>query len=168
METIILVDSNDKEIGTGEKLEVHQKGVLHRAFSVNIINSKGELLLQQRAGKKYHSGGQWTNACCSHPRAGETLDTAIHRRLKEEMGFDTDLKELFTMIYKASFSNGLTEHEFLHVYLGQWDGKVIPHPEEADGMKWVGIHQLKKEMEKNPESFTPWFRIFLPRLLLLL
>ena len=164
METIILVDSKDKEIGTGEKLEVHQKGLLHRAFSVNIINRKGEFLLQQRAKIKYHSGGLWTNACCSHPHAGETLETAIHRRLKEEMGFDTDLKELFTMIFRAAFSNGLTEHEFLHVYIGQWNGKVIPNPEEADDYRWIGIDELKKEIEADPDSFTPWFRLFFPRL----
>src|SRR5215468_430433 len=116
MEQVILVNELDEEIGTMEKLSAHEQGVLHRAISVFIFNEKGEMLLQQRASRKYHSGGLWTNACCSHPHPGEATHAAALRRLKEEMGFETSLKKAFDFVYKTSFDNGLTEHEFDHVF----------------------------------------------------
>src|SRR4030042_2763439 len=126
MEKIILVDENDREIGTEEKLKTHEQGKLHRAFSIFVFNSKGELLLQRRAKGKYHSGGLWTNTCCSHPREGEKLEEAVHRRLKQEMGLDCPLKEAFSFIYKVRFENGLFEHELDHVFIGRVDGKPVP------------------------------------------
>lgn len=163
MEKIILVDRNDREIGTGEKLDVHRAGRLHRAFSIFAFNSKGELLIQKRAKGKYHSGGLWTNTCCSHPRAGERLEDAVHRRLKHEMGFDCPLKEAFSFIYKVKFDNGLYEHELDHVFIGKFEGKPKPNPEEADEWKWVPMDELKKDVKKNPSNYTYWFRIAIER-----
>lgn len=165
MEKIILVDEKDREIGTGEKMKVHEEGKLHRAFSVFVFNSKGETLLQRRAEAKYHSGGLWTNTCCSHPRAGEALEKAIHRRLKEEMGFDVSLKEIFSFVYKVRFGNGLTENELDHVFVGKFDGKPVPNPEEAGGWKWISLDELKKDLEKNPGSYTYWLKVALDRLI---
>jgi len=165
MEKIILVDENDREMGSGEKLKVHEEGKLHRAFSIFVFNSKGELLLQRRAASKYHCGGLWTNTVCSHPRVGESLDKAVHRRLKEEMGFDVPLKEVFSFIYKVRFGNGLTEHELDHVFFGQYDSEPRPNPEETDGWKWVSLGELKKNVKKNPDSYTYWFRVSLDRVI---
>jgi len=162
---IILVDRNDREIGYEEKMKPHFEGRLHRAFSVFVFNSDGKMLLQKRAKSKYHSGGLWTNTCCSHPRKGEKTDGAAHRRLSEEMGFDCPLEERFTFIYKAKLDRGLTEHEFDHVFTGTYDGEVKPNPEEADGYDWVSIADLKDGMKKNPQNYTVWFKIALPKLL---
>ncbi len=163
MEKIILVDEFDNEIGTMEKMEAHRKGVLHRAFSVLLFNSQGELLLQKRAKNKYHSGGLWTNTCCSHPRPGELTETAAHRRLQEEMGFDTDLEEIFHFIYQAPFDNGLTEHEFDHVFAGEFDGRVEPDPEEVSEYQYLHLYKIAQMVKQNPEAFTPWFLLALPR-----
>lgn len=158
-EEVILVDSNDKEIGAGEKLKTHQQGKLHRSFSIFVFNSNDELLLQKRAQAKYHCAGLWTNTCCSHPRPGEPIEEAVHRRLKEEMGFDCELKEVFSFTYKAEFDNGLIENEYDHVFTGRFDGEPILNPKEADDWKWVGVEELKKDIKENPSKYTPWLRI---------
>jgi len=165
MEKIILVDKKDRKVGTGEKLEIHKSGKLHRAFSIFIFNRKGELLLQKRAKGKYHSGGLWSNTCCSHPRAGEELGEAVHRRLKEEMGFDCPVKEAFSFIYKVKFGNGLYEHELDHVFIGSYDGEPKPDPEEAEEWKWVSLKELKKDIQKNPGNYTCWLRVSLDRVI---
>jgi len=162
---IIIVDENDRELGSMDKMEAHRLGVLHRAFSIFIFNKAGEMLLQQRAEKKYHSGGLWANACCSHPVPGEETGTAVHRRLVEEMGFDTKLEKVFDFTYKASFDNGLTEHEFDHVYAGEYSGPVLFNTNEVQAVEYVSIEDLKKLIEKNPERFTAWFLIAFPRML---
>lgn len=158
-EKIILVDKNDREIGSGEKLKAHKEGKLHRAFSIFIFNSKKELMLQQRAKTKYHSGGLWTNTCCSHPGAGEKIESAAHRRLREEMGFDCEMKEIFSFIYKAKLDHGLWEHEFDHVFIGKFDGEPKINSEEADNWKWIDFGELKKDILENPENYTVWFKI---------
>lgn len=163
-EQIILVDENDIQIGAMEKLEAHKKGLLHRAFSILIKNSKGEIMLQKRAIGKYHSGGLWTNTCCSHPRVGEGLATATHRRLKEEMGFDCELKEITTFTYHASLDHGLQENEFLHVYAGEHNDDPIVNPEEADDWKWMSLSKLKKDVAKHPYNYTSWFKIVLKKM----
>jgi len=160
-ETVILVDKDDSEIGLEEKMKAHEQGKLHRAFSVFIFNSKGEMMLQQRADKKYHSGGLWTNACCSHPRAREEVEQAAHRRLKEEMGFDCDIKKIFDFIYKANLDHGLTEHELDHVFIGSYNGEVNLNSDEAKGYKWISVEDLKIDMQKNPTMYTEWFKIAL-------
>ena len=158
-EHVILVDTNDNEIGIEEKIEAHKSRKLHRAFSIFILNSQNEMLLQQRANNKYHSGGLWTNTCCSHPRQGEEIEQAAHRRLKEEMGFDCNLKKAFHFIYKAELDNGLVENEFDHVFIGNYKGKVNPDPNEVNDYKWVNINSLKVDVNKHPESYTEWFKI---------
>ncbi|NOZ82014.1 MAG: isopentenyl-diphosphate Delta-isomerase [Candidatus Micrarchaeota archaeon] len=165
MELVVLVDENDREIGTEEKLKAHREKKLHRAFSIFIFDSKGRLLLQKRADSKYHCGGLWTNTCCSHPRPGESVMEAARRRLREEMGFECDLEILFPFIYKADFENGLTEYEYDYVLIGRYEGKIDPNPEEADGWAWFTPEEVKKEMERSPEKFTPWFRIAFPRVI---
>ncbi|MAG15991.1 isopentenyl-diphosphate delta-isomerase [Candidatus Woesearchaeota archaeon] len=159
MEEVILVDENDKQIGTAEKLQAHKDGKLHRAFSVFVFNSEGKLLLQQRAKSKYHSPGLWTNTVCSHPRLGESVEQAAHRRLKEEMGFDCELKEAFTFTYKTKFDNGLTENEFDHVLIGNYDGNPTSNPEEVESWKWVEMEELKKDIQANPENYSYWLRV---------
>lgn len=158
-EMVILVDENDQPIGTMEKIEAHEKAVLHRAFSVFIINQKGEIMLQQRASHKYHSPLLWTNTCCSHQRVGETNLEAGKRRLQEEMGFEVSLKELFHFIYKAPFDNGLTEHELDHVMIGYYNGEPNINSEEVESWKWMGIEDIRKDMTENPEIYTVWFKI---------
>ncbi|MCP4600019.1 MAG: isopentenyl-diphosphate Delta-isomerase [Proteobacteria bacterium] len=158
-ETLILVDEHDNQVGTGEKMEVHRKGILHRCFSIFIFNSADQMLLQKRAISKYHSGGLWTNSCCSHPRNSEELEEAIHRRLIEEMGFDCEMKEIFTFIYKAELDHGLTEHEYDHVYIGRYDDKITPNPEEADGYEWEEVEKIEKEIKRSPDHYTVWFKI---------
>lgn len=155
---IILVDENNAETGTGEKMDVHKKGLLHRAFSVLVFNIHKELLLQQRALSKYHSPGLWTNTCCSHPFPGEESLDAAHRRLVEEMGFDCELEWEFNFIYKAEFNNGLTEYEFDQVYIGKYDGIPVINPEEVENYKWVSLPWLKREISENPDQFTVWFK----------
>lgn len=165
MEKIILVDKKDREIGAEEKLKVHKSGKLHRAFSIFVFNRKGELLLQKRARGKYHSGGLWTNTCCSHSKAGEPLEKAVHRRLKEEMGFDCPLKEVFSFIYKVKFDNGLYEHELDHVFIGRYQRNPVPNPEEYEECKWVSLKELKKDIQKNPGNYTYWLRVSLDRVI---
>lgn len=158
-EQVILVDRNDNEIGLMAKMEAHEKGVLHRAFSVFVFNQHGEMMLQRRALSKYHSPGLWSNTCCSHPRKGETALEAAHRRTVEEMGFDCEMNKAFSFIYKADFDNGLTEHEFDHVIIGKYDKEPVINPEEVDSWKWIKLDELKKDMNENPEKYTVWFRI---------
>ncbi|GGD43896.1 isopentenyl-diphosphate Delta-isomerase [Muriicola marianensis] len=158
-EKVILVNERDEQVGTMPKMEAHEKAVLHRAFSVFIMNSKGETMLQQRAAHKYHSPLLWTNTCCSHQRVGESNIEAGKRRLQEEMGFETDLKELFSFIYKAPFDNGLTEHELDHVMIGQYEGDPRINREEVASWKWMNPEDIKADMEKSPETYTAWFRI---------
>ena len=161
---VILVDENDRPTGTMEKIEVHKKAILHRAFSVFIFNDKCEMLLQKRASKKYHSGGLWTNSCCSHPQPGEDTMAAANKRLQEEMGFSTSLTKAFTFIYKASFENGLTEYEYDHVFVGSFNGLIKPNPDEVDDYCYQPLDQLKQSLKTHPHHFTEWFKIALPKL----
>ena len=158
-ENVILVDSNDNQIGLMPKLEAHEKAVLHRAFSVFILNDKNELMLQQRAHHKYHSPLLWTNTCCSHQRDGQTNIGAGSRRLFEEMGFQAELKELFHFIYKAPFDNGLTEHELDHVMIGYCNEAPNINSEEVESWKWMGIDEVRNDIQNNPEIYTVWFKI---------
>lgn len=158
-EQVILVDEQDNPIGLMEKIEAHEKALLHRAFSVFIFNDKGELMLQQRAAEKYHSPLLWTNTCCSHQRDGETSLEAGKRRLQEEMGFVCELEEVFWFIYKAPFDNGLTEHELDHVMVGKFEKEPIINKEEVEAYKWMPLEDVKNDIEKQPEIYTEWFKI---------
>lgn len=158
-EKVILVDEEDNPIGLMEKLEAHQKALLHRAFSVFILNDKGEIMLQQRAANKYHSPNLWTNTCCSHPREGETTIEAGKRRLQEEMGFVTELSEVLSFIYKAPFDNGLTEHEYDHVLVGYSDAQPQINSEEVASWKWLSLEAIKEDILQTPEQYTAWFKI---------
>lgn len=158
-EQVILVNEKDEQIGLMPKLEAHQKAKLHRAFSVFVLNDKKQLMLQQRAKCKYHSPLLWTNTCCSHQREGESNIEAGNRRLFEEMGFKTELKELFSFIYKAPFDNGLTEHEFDHVMIGYYNDNPIINVDEVENWKWVGIDFIKNDLKDNPDNYTVWFKI---------
>lgn len=158
-EQVILVNEQDEPIGLMNKMEAHEKAVLHRAFSVFILNDKNEVMLQQRAHHKYHSPLLWTNTCCSHQRAGETNIKAGKRRLFEEMGFQTELKELFHFIYKAPFDNGLTEHELDHVMIGYYNDAPVINPDEVEHWKWMSIEAIKEDMKQHPETYTVWFKI---------
>lgn len=157
-EKVILVDDKDREIGEEEKIKAHRTGKLHRAFSVFIFNSKNELLLQKRAKTKYHSGGLWTNTCCGHPRPGEETKKAAQRRLKEETGIACPLKKIFAFKYRIEFKNGLTENEFDHVFIGFSDKEPKQNPKEFSDLKWLNLRQIKKEIKKDPHSFTYWFK----------
>ena len=159
MEQVILVDEQDNPIGLMEKQAAHVEPHLHRAFSVFVFNSKGELLLQQRALSKYHSPGLWTNTCCSHPRDGETLEEATSRRLMEEMGIACALHEVYTFIYKAYVGEGLTEHEFDHVFIGQSDDLPNINCDEVEAWKYMSLDDLKADIEHHPEHYTEWFKI---------
>lgn len=159
MEYVILVDGQDKETGTMEKLQAHLDGRLHRAVSVFLFNSKGELLLQQRARSKYHSANLWTNTCCSHPRPGESVYDAANRRLYEEMGMACELKEVFRFIYKAHLDNNLTEYEFDHVFVGTSDNVPDPDNSEVAAWRYISIDVLITEITDHPERFTEWFKI---------
>ena len=165
MPNVILVDQNDNPIGQMEKLEAHKKAKLHRAISIFIFNDKGELMLQQREKSKYHSGGRWTNTVCSHPMPGEETIEAAHRRLQEEMGFDTDLKKLFSFSYKKEFENGLTENEYDHVILGHYNDNPIPNPEEVETWEWASVDNISEDIKNNPEKFTYWFKIAFPKII---
>ncbi len=158
-EQVILVNKKDEQIGLMPKLEAHEKALLHRAFSVFIFNDKGELLLQQRASHKYHSPNQWTNTCCSHQREGETNIEAGKRRLFEEMGFSTNLKEVFHFIYKAPFNNGLTEHELDHVLIGTYNENPNFNKDEVANFCWMNLDDIKLDIEQNPNKYTVWFKI---------
>ena len=161
---VILVDENDVPTGSMEKMEAHQKAMLHRAFSIFIFNYKGEMLLQKRAGNKYHSPSLWTNACCSHPAPGQNTLQAATKRLKEEMGFTTTLEKVFDFIYKASFDNGLTEHEFDHVFIGTCNEAIIPDKEEVSDYCYQTPEQIKNSLQSHPEKYTEWFKIAFPKL----
>jgi isopentenyl-diphosphate delta-isomerase len=161
-EEVILVDKDDNPVGAMEKMEAHRKAVLHRAFSVFIFNGKGEMLLQQRAPQKYHSAGQWTNTCCSHPRPGEDTRQAALRRLQEEMGFTTILEKLFDFTYKAEFENGLTEFEFDHVFTGIYDGDINPDPAEVGDHCFKTLDEIGVDLAAQPEKYTPWFHLAFP------
>ena len=163
-EYLILVDENDTETGHMEKMEAHEKGLLHRAFSVVIYNSQGHMLLQQRAAGKYHSPLLWTNACCGHPRPGETTLAAATRRLQEENGFTTPLEEKLVFHYTATFTNGLIENEIDHVFTGVYDGDIPFNPAEAAAVRYVPVEQLKQEIAQHPDSFTVWFKILMGKL----
>ncbi len=158
-EKVILVNEKDEPIGLMEKMEAHQKALLHRAFSVFVFNDKNEVLLQKRAANKYHSPGLWTNTCCSHPREGETVLEAGKRRLQEEMGFQTSLKETTSFIYKAPFDNGLTEHEYDHVLVGHYKGEPQINLAEVADWKWITLTDLQLDIKEHPESYTAWFKI---------
>jgi isopentenyl-diphosphate Delta-isomerase len=164
LQQVILVDEQDAPIGVMEKMEAHEKGVLHRAFSIFIFNKSGEMLLQQRADTKYHSAGLWTNACCSHPQPGEETLAAAHRRLKEEMGFDTELTKAFDFVYKSSFENGLTEYEFDHVFVGKYDEAIDFNKEEVKAVVYKSIEEIKKELEEASDRYTAWFHLAFPRI----
>lgn len=156
---VILVDTQDRETGVMEKLEAHQKALLHRAFSVFIFNTHGQLLLQQRHADKYHCGGLWTNTCCSHPQPGEATQTAAERRLKEELGFTTPLTDKGHFIYRAEFDNGLTEHELDHVFIGNSDRTTFSFdPQEIATVKWVNVSELQRELAQHPQNYTPWLQ----------
>ena len=158
-EFVVLVDQDDQKLGLMEKQQAHVAGLLHRAFSVFVFNSNGELMIQQRAASKYHSPTLWTNTCCSHPRDNETYEQAAHRRLQEEMGFDCDLEFKFSFIYKAHLDNNLTEHELDHVFIGTFDEEPQLNPDEVMAYRWVDLMDLKKDIEKNPQNYTAWFKI---------
>lgn len=158
-ERVILVNENDEQIGLMPKMEAHERALLHRAFSVFVFNKNNELMLQQRAAHKYHSPLLWANTCCSHQRDGETNIEAGKRRLQEEMGFVTDLKNTISFIYKAPFDNGLTEHEFDHILVGDYDGAPTINPEEVAAWKWMSLENIKKDIIEYPEHYTAWFKI---------
>lgn len=158
-ELVVLVDENDKKLGLMPKMEAHEKAVLHRAFSVFIFNKDGDLMLQQRAAHKYHSPLLWTNTCCSHQRDGEANLEAGKRRLFEEMGFNADLKEVFSFVYKAPFDNGLTEHELDHVMVGYYENEPKINKDEVEAYRWMALEDVRTDIEKNPHIYTAWFKI---------
>lgn len=161
---VILVDEQDNQIGTAEKLEVHQQGWrLHRAFSVFVFNEQWQTMLQRRAASKYHCPGLWTNTCCSHPRPGETSLAWASRRLYEEMWFTCPLEEKFSFLYRAEFTNGLTEHEFDHVFVGHYASDPVLNPAEADDWRWISLSELQKEIAAHPDAFTPWLQIIVQK-----
>ena len=161
---LVLVDENDQPVGLMEKMEAHRKALLHRAFSVFLFNKKGDMLLQRRALKKYHSGGLWTNTCCSHPFPHETPQEAAKRRIREELGFDADATPAFHFIYKAALDNDLTEYEYDHVLLGQYDGPVFPNEDEVGDYCYQSMGELKQNLSSHPDKYTAWFRIAFPLL----
>lgn len=163
-EMVVLVNEKDEPLGIMEKIEAHRKAALHRAFSVFIFNEKGEMLLQKRAAKKYHSGGLWTNACCSHPRPGEETVDAAQRRLFQEMGFTTSLKKIFDFIYKAEVDNGLTEFELDHVLAGEFNGAISPDPEEVSNFCYKSLQDIRQSLRSHPQKYTAWFQIAFPKM----
>jgi isopentenyl-diphosphate Delta-isomerase len=164
VQEVILVNEKDEQVGTMEKMEAHEKALLHRAFSVFIFNSDGEMLLQQRALTKYHSGGLWTNTCCSHPQPGEETIRAAGRRLQEEMGFVTPITKVFDFVYKAEFDNGLTEHEFDHVFTGAYEGEIKMNKEEVSDYSYMSIASIAKSLQTHPQKFTAWFHLAFPEI----
>jgi isopentenyl-diphosphate delta-isomerase len=158
IEHVILVDESDNPVGTMEKLEAHEKGILHRAFSILLVNSRGDWLLQKRAWKKYHSAGLWTNTCCSHPRPGETMEQATGRKLEQEMGIRAALTLAYKFIYKAPL-NGLIEHELDYVFTGVSDAVPEVNKDEVEDWKYASLTEIHREMQSHPERFTPWFKL---------
>lgn len=157
-EMLVLVDENDHPVGAAEKIQVHREGWLHRAFSIFIFDSQGRLLLQQRAPSKYHSAGLWSNACCGHPRVGEKLGDAVHRRLTEELGFDCRLQETFSLIYREQVAPDLIEHEYDHVFVGSFEGLPAHNPIEVERCKWLTLPSLMEQIGSHPHAFTTWFK----------
>jgi isopentenyl-diphosphate delta-isomerase len=162
---VILVDESDQEIGSEEKLEAHRQGKLHRAFSIFVFNPEGQVLLQKRSTKKYHSDGLWTNTCCSHPRPGEPMEKEIQRKLEQEMGFECDLQWIFNFTYKVEFQNQLIEHEIDHVFIGRYDGSPKPNPEEVDDWKWMDLEALINDLKTNPETYSYWLKMCIDQVL---
>ncbi len=162
---VILVDEKDNPVGVAEKMEAHQKGMLHRAFSIFIFNSKGEMLLQQRALKKYHSAGLWSNTCCSHPAPGEDIVAAAQKRLKEEMGFETPVKKIFDFIYNAEFANGLIEYEFDHVFAGEYDGTIEFNTNEVNDHCYKATAEIVEALQDHPQQYTVWFQLAFPKVM---
>ena len=161
-EQVVLISENDEVLGLMDKMQAHENGLLHRAFSVFLFNEKGEVLLQKRAAEKYHSPNQWTNAVCSHPREGETYLEGAQRRLKEELGIEAmELTPKFHFIYKADVGGNLWEHELDHVFTGNYDGNFSLNDEEVSEIRYITMEALDAEMESNPENFTEWFKIIL-------
>lgn len=158
-ENVILVDKNDTQIGLMSKLDAHKKGILHRAFSVFVLNNNNEIMLQKRAYNKYHSGGLWTNTCCSHQREGENSIEAGKRRLLEEMGFETELKIITSFIYKVEFENGLTEHEFDYLLIGKYLKSPVINKQEVADWKWMKVELIADDIKLNPNNYTSWFKI---------
>ena len=164
-EHVVLVDTDDNDLGTMEKMKAHETGSLHRAFSAFVFNSKGQLLLQRRAYTKYHSRGQWTNTCCSHPRLGELIEEAASRRLREEMGITCAFKAQFSFIYHAPMEDGLSEHELDHVLYGHTDDVPQPNPQEVAEWRYATLDEIREELESHPEVFTAWFKLCFERVL---
>lgn len=161
MEHVILVDERDDAIGTMEKIEAHEKGLLHRAFSILLFNSKGEFLLQKRSKKKYHSGGLWTNTCCSHPQPDEQIEEATRRKLKQEMGIEVKTEFAYKFIYKTNLDKNLIEHECDHVYTGIFDGQPVINNDEVEDWKFIDLKSLQKDVHQNPEDYTYWFKLII-------
>ena len=161
-EKVILVNENDEPRGAMDKQEAHMTGILHRAFSVFIFNTRGEMLLQQRALGKYHSGGLWTNTCCSHPQPEEVTIDAAKRRLKEEMGIEAEIEKIFDFVYKVEFENGLTEHEFDHVYAGEYEGRIEANPAEVKDFCYKDMNAIKESLQSHPQKYTAWFSLAFP------
>ncbi len=158
-EQVILVDERDREVGAGEKLRAHRDGALHRAFSVFVFDGAGRLLLQKRARGKYHSGGLWSNTACGHPRPGEPTDAAARRRLREEMGFDCELREVFDFIYRAELDGALVEHEYDHVFVGTHDAAPAPDPTEVEEWRWVSMSELREGLMEEPQRYSFWLKV---------
>lgn len=161
-ERVIIVDEEDQLIGFEEKLKAHKEGKRHRAFSLYILNSKGELLLQKRAQEKYHSGGLWTNSCCGHPRPAESVEHAVHRRLEEENGMRSRIRKILTTTYTITLDNGLIENEVLHIFIGNTDQEPALNPQEAQDYKYISINDLEKDIKDNPQRYTAWLKIVFP------
>lgn len=166
MTEVILVDEFDVEVGSMEKLKAHREGILHRAFSIFIFNNKGEMLLQKRANNKYHNPGLWTNTCCSHPLPNENILAAANRRLKEEMGFCTKIEKIFHFTYKAKFENGLTEYEFDHVFIGEYNGTISANQNEVSDFCYMDIDKISNNIKNHPDKFTAWFKIAFDKVIL--
>lgn len=162
-EQLILVDAQDRELGIGEKLQTHLEGALHRAFSIFVFDGEKRLLLQKRAQTKYHSGGLWSNTACGHPRPGETTIGAAHRRLREEMGFDCQLQRAFGFLYRTKLSNQLVEHEYDHVFVGEFSGEPVPDVSEVEDWRWTGMPQLLQDLSRNPNDYSYWLNVALNR-----
>ena len=158
-EEVILVDEQDRVVGAGEKLRAHREGALHRAFSVFVFDAGGRLLLQRRARTKYHSGGLWSNTACGHPRPGEETGAAARRRLREEMNFDCELRASFRFIYRAELDGALVEHEYDHVFVGEYSGTPAPDPSEVEAWRWVGMDDLRRDLRERPWRYSYWLRV---------
>ena len=159
VEQLILVDAHDRELGVGEKLQTHREGVLHRAFSVFVFDRRGRLLMQKRAAAKYHSAGLWSNTACGHPRPGEATAEAARRRLREEMGFDCELREAFTFVYRAEVGGQLVEHEYDHVFVGTYDEDPAPDPAEVEDWRWMSADELRQSLRDEPHRYSRWLKL---------